>query len=59
MLESSGIDQNRNRPTDGVPISLKIKFILGNPTDDSLVIQLFCMGRTDETAGPTCVLQPP
>lgn len=59
MLDSSGIDQNRNRPTDGVPISLKIKFIPGNPTDGSLVIQLLRRGRTDETAGQTRVLQPP
>lgn len=50
MLDSSGIDQNRNNPTDVVPFMLKMKFIPGNPTDDSLVIQLFCMGRTDETA---------
>lgn len=59
MLGSSGIDQNRNGSTDGVPIMLKIKFIPGNPTDDSLVIQLFHMGRTDETAEQSCLPQPP
>lgn len=59
MLDSSGIDQNRNSPTDDVPIMLKIKFIPGNPTDDSLVIQLFRMGRTDETADQSYVPQYP
>lgn len=59
MLGSSGIDQNRNRSTDGVPIMLKIKFIPGNPTDDSLVIQLFRTGRTGETAEQSCVPQSP